>query len=399
MPAPLIGYELHMAVPSPAPPHVLVLSATVGSSHNGMAAALREDVQAIEPQAQVTICRDFGPLGRALGAYLDWSFRLHFGRIGWTYDLTYLAFTRLRALERLGERSLYRIAGGHLAKVAAEHGADVVVSTHPVFNPVLAGLRETGRLAVPAATVCCELGGLEFWLQRGLDLHLMIYPEAADEARRTLPGVRAEPVRPLVGARFYAEPDLERLDGMLPEGDGPLVLISGGGWGLGDLAGAAEAALAVPGARVVVVAGQNAELARSLRARHAQEPRIRVQGFTTAMADLLAAADVFVHTTVGISCLEARLRHRPTICYGLFVGHIRDNAAALASRGYAELARTRADLTAALARHVREAPRPSLDWEPLRSAGEVVLALAGRPTRATGAEPVGPADRGELTAA
>ncbi|HLH13177.1 MAG TPA: glycosyltransferase [Solirubrobacteraceae bacterium] len=365
-------------------PRVLVLSATVGSSHNKMADALREEVLAIAPGAQVTTLRDFKPLGGRLGSYLDWSFRVHFGQLGWTYDLTYLLFTRRRAAQRFGEESLYRIAGAQLARVIEEHGADVVVSTHPVFNPVLAGLRRDGRLPVAAATVCCELGGLEFWLQRDLDLHMMIYPEAAEVARATLAGVRAESVRPLLGAAFFEPAQPERVAGALPPGDGPLVLISGGGWGLGDLHGATAAALRVMDARVVVVAGQNVELERSLRHRYAADRRVQVLGFTDAMGDLLACADVFVHTTVGISCLEARLRERPTICFGLFVGHIRDNAAALARHGYVELARSQPELTAAIARRVHESSRPQLDWRSLRSAGEAALELAGR---AAGAQP------------
>lgn len=358
-------------------PRVLVLSAAVGSSHNGMADALREEIVTIEPAAEVTVLRNFRPMGSVLGRYLDWSFRLHFGQLGWTYDLTYLLFTRSAAAQALGERSLYHLAGAQLAGTIAEHEADVVVSTHPVFNPVLAGLRRDGRLAVPAATTCCELGGLEFWLQTDLDLHMMIYPEAADAARRTLPGVCAEPIRPLLDASFYEPAQPQLVAEQIPAGDGPLVLISGGGWGLGDLAGATDAALALAGCRVVVVTGQNHTALHSLQRRYAGNNRVEVLGFTSTMSDLLAAADVFVHTTVGISCLEARLRERLTICYGLFVGHIRDNAAALSRRGYVESARSQEELTLAIERCAADRQRPRLNWQSLRRGGEAVLALVG----------------------
>jgi hypothetical protein len=94
------------------------------------------------------------------------------------------------------------------------------------------------------------------------------------------------------------------------------------------------------------------------------------------MSDLLGAADAFVHTTIGTSCLEARLRGLSTICYGLFVGHIRDNATSLGEYGYAHLARSRADLCYAI-EHVLNGEHPQrLEWERLRSAGEVALSLA-----------------------
>jgi hypothetical protein len=94
------------------------------------------------------------------------------------------------------------------------------------------------------------------------------------------------------------------------------------------------------------------------------------------MSDLLGAADAFVHTTIGTSCLEARLRGLSTICYGLFVGHIRDNAASLGDYGYAHLVRSGADLSAAIMQ-VLDGERPQrLEWERLRSAGEAALSLA-----------------------
>jgi UDP-N-acetylglucosamine:LPS N-acetylglucosamine transferase len=357
-------------------PRVLVLSASVGSSHNSMADALREGVLANEPEAEVTVLKNFRPLGRRLGPYLDWSFKLHFGELGWSYDLTYLFFTRIGLAEALGSEALYRVGAAELARTIAAQRPDVVVATHPVFNPVLSRMRRDGKLDIPAATVICELGGLEFWLQTHLDLHMTIYPEAADVVSRQLPGARVEAVRPLVSEAFYREPQPDRVAGLLPPGSGPLVLVSGGGWGLGDLAGAVDAALALPETRVTVVAGQNEEARRSLEQRYGGSTRVSVLGFTKAMSDLLGVAHAFVHTTIGTSCLEARLRGLSTICFGLFVGHIRDNAASLGDYGYAHLARTEAELSRAI-RQVLDAGRPPrLDWERLRSAGEAALSLA-----------------------
>lgn len=380
------------------PVRVLVLSATVGASHNTMADALREEVLALQPGAEVTILRDFKPLGRMLGEYLNWSFRVHFGQLGWSYDLTYLLFTRSRLAERAGAYGLYRVAGRHLAAEIEGRQADVVVATHPVFNPVLAGARRDGLLRVPAATTCCELGGLEFWLQRELDLHMMIYPEAVPSARRQMHGIRMEAVKPLVSPDLYEEPRPERVTAELPSGDGPLVLISGGGWGLGDLAGAVEGALAVTRARVAVVTGRNPDVERRLRREFAGDERVAILGHTTKMGDLLACANVFVHTTVGLSCLEARLRGRPTVCFGLFVGHIRDNAAALARHGYVTLAKTPAELTRALSDAIDSDRQPTMDLGSLRSAGEATVALAARahhaPAGADGRTAEAPGDGG-----
>jgi hypothetical protein len=48
------------------------------------------------------------------------------------------------------------------------------------------------------------------------------------------------------------------------------------------------------------------------------------------MPQLLAAADVLVHSTGGVTCLEARATGTPVVSYGLPVGHARLNTRAMA---------------------------------------------------------------------
>ena len=54
-------------------------------------------------------------------------------------------------------------------------------------------------------------------------------------------------------------------------------------------------------------------------------------GFTDRMPELLAAADVLVHSTGGVTCLEARAAGTPVVSYGLPVGHARLNTRAMAA--------------------------------------------------------------------
>ena len=128
---------------------------------------------------------------------------------------------------------------------------------------------------------------------------------------------------------------------------GPLVLISGGGWGVGDLQKAADAALAV-GATPVCLCGTN----DALRAR-LDRAGLRTEGFTTRMCEWLAAADVLVHSTAGLTVREAELCGTWAISYGWGVGHIRFNNAAYRRFGLAAVADTpqalETELTRALA--------------------------------------------------
>jgi processive 1,2-diacylglycerol beta-glucosyltransferase len=79
------------------------------------------------------------------------------------------------------------------------------------------------------------------------------------------------------------------------------------------------------------------------------------------MADVLSSADALVHSTAGLTVLEALVLGCPTISYGWGRAHIRANNAAFARHGLAEVARTPAELRDALrqALGTRRDPYPS----------------------------------------
>jgi hypothetical protein len=99
---------------------------------------------------------------------------------------------------------------------------------------------------------------------------------------------------------------------------------------------------------VVCVAGRNERLRGNLEAAFADRSDVRILGFTDRMSDLLAAADVLVHGTGGVTCLEASLRGCPVVIYGFSTGHVRHNAEALELHGLARRARTTSELQLAL---------------------------------------------------
>jgi hypothetical protein len=74
-----------------------------------------------------------------------------------------------------------------------------------------------------------------------------------------------------------------------------------------------------------------------------------VYGFTDKMPEMLAAADVLVHSTGGVTCLEAKAAGTPVVSYGLPVGHARLNTRAMATLDLLRLANN----TDELREHVR----------------------------------------------
>jgi hypothetical protein len=112
------------------------------------------------------------------------------------------------------------------------------------------------------------------------------------------------------------------------------------------------------------VVGRNDHLERRLRGAFADEPRVHVYGFTDRMPELLAAADVLVHSTGGVTCLEARAMGTPVVSYGLPVGHARVNTRAMAALDLLRLANNSRELCD----HVRASFAPGPNGS--REAGE-----------------------------
>ena len=175
--------------------------------------------------------------------------------------------------------------------------------------------------------------------------------------------------------------------------DKPVVIVSGGGWGVGDLEGAVRACLQLPAAVVVCLSGRNEPLQTQLSKAFAGEARVRVLGFTTQMSELLAASDALVHSTGGVTCLEALVRGCPIVAYGAPPGHARRTARVMASLGLLQSADSLPQLVAALGRAFAQpaAERPRL--APAPSAGSLILAAEPRqrPTRPWRARSLRPA--------
>ena len=113
-----------------------------------------------------------------------------------------------------------------------------------------------------------------------------------------------------------------------------------------------------------------------MEARFAREPRVRVEGFTEVMAEWMAAADVLVHSTGGLTVLESLMRGSRPISYGWGRGHIRLNNAAYRRFGLADVVAERSELRAAIAAAFAAGRVPLNGFAELPSAASFVLAAA-----------------------
>jgi hypothetical protein len=91
------------------------------------------------------------------------------------------------------------------------------------------------------------------------------------------------------------------------------------------------------------------------------------------MGDVLAAADALIHSSAGLTVLEALIRGCPVISYGFGYGHVNASNHALERFGLAQVARTEAQIAPALERALAERPAPDESFAKRPSTASLVL--------------------------
>jgi processive 1,2-diacylglycerol beta-glucosyltransferase len=332
----------------PGPRRVLILSADVGEGHAAAARALADQIEDSPEQAEVTIIDGLAAMGRVLRPVVEDGYRVQLRLVPWTYTLVYWLLEHVAPIRWLARRLLWLFGSRPLARSIAEHDPDVIVSTYPAVTVVLARLRRTKVVHCPTVATITDLTGLFFWAQPGIDMHLVMYGESMESVERIAGEGSVRLVRPLISADFLGPRcPLQARRGLgLPE-QGRMVVVSGGGWGVGDIEGAVRELSGLEEvSSIVCLSGRDEDLRDKLTSAFAQDPRIRVYGFTDKMPQLLAAADVLVHSTGGVTCLEAKAAGTPVVSYGLPVGHARLNTQAMATLDLLRLANNTDELRA-----------------------------------------------------
>jgi processive 1,2-diacylglycerol beta-glucosyltransferase len=362
-----------------SPARVLILTASVGEGHDLPARTLAEQLRVEAPETDIVISDGLAPMGRVIRAFSETAPGVIFYRGQWIWDAAFSVFARFAPTRGSTKFLLAAVGGRGLLRLVRGANPDVVVSTYPQTTEVLGRLRRTGRLAVPVCAAVTDVAGLQYWAAPGVDVHLLTHPESAQEVRQIAgPKTEIQAVHGLTRAEFAEARSTTEARGELglPQ-TGKIVLVSGGGWGVGDLEGAIDTALALDEVQqVVCLCGRNEELEARLRDRYGTNERVRLEGYTEQIGDWLAAADALVHSTGGLTILEAHIRGCPAISYGWGRGHIRMHNAAFRRYGLADVVTSRDELAAALGRALEQRKPQDLSFAELPSAASIVLAFA-----------------------
>jgi len=360
------------------PTTVTIFTASIGAGHDVPAQVLATALRERGANADVVDGLELaGPAARAIvGGVPTTSSAL--GTLA--FEARYLLGTRLAPTREAGGAIIDKLVRGRFAAHLAASPPDVVVSTYPLWSELLGRMRLDAALPVPAVSAITDLAALRHWAHPGIDLHLLTHPASEAEVRAIAgPNARVEAVHGLTSDPRFTDPperNVAREELGLPT-RGSLVVVSGGGWGVGDLQGATDTALHYGANTVVVLVGHNEAARARIQDAYGADDRVQVWGFTDKMVLLLSAADVLIHATAGLTALEALMCDCRVISYGWPRGHIRANDSAYKRLDMVAVATNRPQLAHSLV-HALAAPPLGPQLPELPAAADLVLELAAR---------------------
>ncbi|MDQ1687311.1 MAG: processive 1,2-diacylglycerol beta-glucosyltransferase [Frankiaceae bacterium] len=338
----LVGWRLaapRMALAQPRP-EVLVVSASMGAGHDGVAYELARRLRESKVRVEVVDYLTLLPLG--MGRIIKLVYGEQLKHAPRSYEWLYARLDEEKLLNRaalviasLARRQLLRLA----------KGTGVVVATYPLAGRALGQLRRANRLAVPALTYLTDPEVHALWLDNGTDLYLAAYGDSATmaSARTGRPAWACGPVLPpRLAEPVTAAERVAARKAMGLEGERVALLVTGS-WGVGDAASTART-VAAAGLRPVLLCGRNEQL----RAELAGDPDVTAVGWVDDVRPLYAAADVVVHNAGGLASVEAFAAGVPVIGHACLPGHGHRNAEEMAAQGIAAYAADDDELIAAL---------------------------------------------------
>jgi diacylglycerol O-acyltransferase len=305
------------------PRRVLIISAEMGEGHNAAAAALTEAIEESWPGSRVATLDTIELRGARFAKWARWAYEFQLSALPWSYEAFYAWLSRSVRFAEISRKAVGYFFGRRLARALEREAPDLIISTYPFGSAALDWLRAHQGLSVLTVTYIPAFHVHPLWAYEGIDLHFVMYDSAAEHA--LLPGfeasmrVGAPPVRRGFGALSRRE---ARQSTGIAEEDF-VVLVTGGAWGLGDIAPGVQALVKLePPVHVVAVCGKNASLEADMRSLASFHPgRLTAYGYVTTMPELMAAANVVVTNGAGVTVLEALRTPRPVVAFAPLAGH------------------------------------------------------------------------------
>lgn len=242
-----------------------------------------------------------------------------------------------------------RLNTKHLLMFVENFKPDVIACTHFLPAEVLGAQRAKGKLRAPVYTILTDYDIHSMWIQEGVTGYFVASSEMAHALREKGIGtafveVSGIPILPEFAREYPPRETTRQTLGLNPAQR--TVLVAAGGFGMMSADDAVKLLAGhLPEAQFLAVAGRNAELEKRLKKlARAYKGRVKPFGFVDNMHELMAASDLAVSKSGGLTTSECLAMGLPMLVFNPIPGQEERNAIYLLEHGAGLWARTPAQM-------------------------------------------------------
>jgi len=242
-----------------------------------------------------------------------------------------------------------RLNTKHLLMFVENFKPDVIACTHFLPAEVLGAQRAKGKLRAPVYTILTDYDIHSMWIQEGVTGYFVASSEMAHALREKGIGtasveVSGIPILPEFAREYPPRETTRQTLGLNPAQR--TVLVAAGGFGMMSADDAVKLLAGhLPEAQFLAVAGRNAELEKRLKKlARAYKGRVKPFGFVDNMHELMAASDLAVSKSGGLTTSECLAMGLPMLVFNPIPGQEERNAIYLLEHGAGLWTRTPAQM-------------------------------------------------------
>lgn len=330
---------------------VLILSTKAGAGHIRAAAAIEQAIRLAHPGIEVRNCDALEFTNPAFQRSYTGTYNRLAGDLPSVWSFIYGQMEKKPVTSKTKRLAnlIDRVNCARILKMVRGYDPDAIICTHYLPAEVLSPERRKGKLRAPLFVTLTDYDIHTMWVQEAVDEYFVATEEMAYALRekgigRAAVRVTGIPIMPVFSQAFLRPEAMRRKLGLRPEV--PTVLVSAGGFGM---AGVDETVVrladAVDAVQIIAVAGRNEKLHAMLQAvARTRQGKVVPLGFADNMHELMAASELMVSKSGGLTSSECLAMGLPMLIYNPIPGQEERNADFLLESGVAVRANSPAHL-------------------------------------------------------
>jgi len=316
---------------------VLIAHASAGAGHRKAAEAIHEALSK-NPDCEVEVKDSLEYPGRLFKWVYAQQYLTLISYCPLMWGLLYYSLDnwKMRKIIAFFRRLLNGLFFSKFEDFICNYQPDVIISTHFMTSEIISHMKSRGRLKCRLITAVTDFKAHTFWVNNGVDVYTVAIQQTADGLIKK--GVQPERIIVTgipVSLKFEQQRDKQAMRKTLSlREDLFTALIVGGGFGVGPFEKLTDMLTGISGdLQVLVVCGKNKDLFNDLQQKFASLKNVKIFGFVDNMHELMAASDILISKSGGLTTSEALKSNIPMIVLKPIPGQEAHNCQSMVEAG------------------------------------------------------------------